>query len=213
MLEEEKVETKIEEKEVKEDEELNEAIDDSMALLRLDEQEEQIVNKIIKAPTQKDLQEQFDLFNINQSKKNALRIIKLNSLLDKVEDQAIERFEKRPDQVSNKELLDYMQVVASQIDRSQKVIDTLKDKPMIKVNNQKNEVNINIGTELNRDSKERVMDAIQVLLKQLNKEQPAEQDVIEADFSSKEEKNVYNIESNEEENGNNESLLNEEGED
>lgn len=213
MLEEEKVETKIEEKEVKEDEELNEAIDDSMALLPLDEQEEQIVNKIIKAPTQKDLQEQFDLFNINQSKKNALRIIKLNSLLDKVEDQAIERFEKRPDQVSNKELLDYMQVVASQIDRSQKVIDTLKDKPMIKVNNQKNEVNINIGTELNRDSKERVMDAIQVLLKQLNKEQPAEQDVIEADFSSKEEKNVYNIESNEEENGNNESLLNEEGED
>lgn len=190
MLEEEKIETtEIKEKE---NEELEEAIDNSMVLLPLDEQEEKIVNEIIKAPTQKELQEQFDLFNINQSKKNALRIIKLNSLLDKVEDQAIERFEKRPDQVSNKELLDYMQVVANQIDRSQKVIDTLKDKPMIKVNNQKNEVNINIGTELNRDSKERVMDAIQVLLKQLNK--PEKSDIIEADFANSEEKTVYNIE-------------------
>lgn len=190
MLEEKLETTEI--KEEKETQDLEEAIDNSMALLPLDEQEEQIVNQIIKAPTQKELQEQFDLFNINQSKKNALRIIKLNSLLDKVEDQAIERFEKRPDQVSNKELLDYMQVVANQIDRSQKVIDTLKDKPMIKVNNQKNEVNINIGSELNRDSKERVMDAIQVLLKQLNKSEP--QDVIDADFLNNEEKTVYNIE-------------------
>lgn len=190
MLEEKLETTEI--KEEKETQELEEAIDNSIALLPLDEQEEQIVNQIIKAPTQKELQEQFDLFNINQSKKNALRIIKLNSLLDKVEDQAIERFEKRPDQVSNKELLDYMQVVANQIDRSQKVIDTLKDKPMIKVNHQKNEVNINIGSELNRDSKERVMDAIQVLLKQLNKSEP--QDVIDADFLNNEQKTVYNIE-------------------
>lgn len=189
MLEEEnKQEIKI----INQEEELNEAIDESMALLPLDEQEEKIVSNIIKAPSQKELQTQFDLFNINQSKKNALRIIKLNSLLDKVEDQAIERFEKRPDQVSNKELLDYMQVVATQIDRSQKFIDTLKDKPMIKVTDKSQNVNINIGTELNRDSKERVMDAIQVLLKQLNK--PEEKDIIEADFSNNAEKNVYNIE-------------------
>ena len=206
MLEEEnKQEVKIAE----EDEELNEAIDESMALLPLDEQEEKIVNNIIKAPSQKELQTQFDLFNINKSKKNALRIIKLNSLLDKVEDQAIERFEKRPDQVSNKELLDYMQVVATQIDRSQKFIDTLKDKPMIKVTDKSQNVNINIGTELNRDSKERVMDAIGVLLKQLNKPQPT--DVIDADFSNNDEKNVYNIENDraEDDSDSTESLLRE----
>ena len=61
MLEEEiKQEVKI----LQEDEELNEAIDESMALLPLDEQEEKIVNNIIKAPSQKELQTQFDLFNI-----------------------------------------------------------------------------------------------------------------------------------------------------
>ena len=199
----------LDEKEVKiidSEEELDKAIDESMALLPLDEQEEKIVTDIIKAPNQKELQEQFDLFNINQSKKNALRIIKLNSLLDKVEDQAIERFEKRPDQVSNKELLEYMQVVAGQIDRSQKYIETIKDKPMIKVTDRSQQVNINIGTELNRDSKERVMDAIQGLLKQLNSDQ--DNNVIDADFSTSEEKTVYNIDT-EDDSDSNESLNNE----
>ena len=37
-------------------------------------------------------------------------VVKLSNLLNKVEDQAIERFERRPDQVSNKELLEYMNV-------------------------------------------------------------------------------------------------------
>ena len=171
------------------EEELNKAIDESMALLPLDDQEQKIIQDIIKAPTQKDLQAQFDLFNINQSKKNALRIIKLNSLLDKVEDQAIERFEKRPDQVPNKELLDYMQVVAAQIDRSQKFIETLKDKPTIKVANQKTEVNIHLE---DKESKERVMDAMNALLKQLRNPDTTN-DVIDADFTTSEEKTVYNI--------------------
>ena len=175
----------------------------------MDKQEEKIITDIIKAPNQKELQEQFDLFNINQSKKNALRIIKLNSLLDKVEDQAIERFEKKPDQVSNKELLEYMQVVAGQIDRSQKYIETIKDRPMIKVTDKSQTVNVNIGTELNKDSKERVMDAIQNLLKQLNKTEE-EPKVIDADFSTNEEKTVYNIDT-EDDSDSNESL-NKEGE-
>lgn len=172
-------------------------VDNQVALIPLDDQEKQIIQEIIRAPTQQELQAQFDAFNMNQSKKNALRIIKLNSLLDKVEDQAIERFEKRPDQVSNKEILEYMQVVSTQIERSQKFIDSIKDKPMIKVNNQKNEVNINIGTqELDREGKERVVDAIQALLKQLNT-QNDQTDVIDMEETSDQTENpiVYNNDS------------------
>lgn len=164
---------------------LDTKIDESLLALPLDKQQEHVVQNIIKAPTQKELNEQFELFNMNQSKKNALRIIKLNSLLDKVEDQAIKRFEKRPDQISNKELLEYMQVVAGQIDRSQKFIDTLSTKPMITQTEAKNtEVNINIGTSLNRDSKEKVIDAIQALLRQINdQESMSSENAIDAEFS------------------------------
>ena len=147
---------------------LNIAIDRSLLSLPLEEAEQQLIAKIIEAPTREDLQHQFDLFNMNQSKKNALRIIKLNNLLAKVEDQAIERFEKRPDQVSHKELLEYMNVVSGQIDRAHKQVDILTATPTINMLNQKNEVNINVGgQDLDRDSKERVMDAISALLKQV----------------------------------------------
>lgn len=159
---------------------LNTAIDQSLLALPLEEAEQQLIAKIIEAPTREDLQHQFDLFNMNQSKKNALRIIKLNNLLSKVEDQAIERFEKRPDQVSHKELLEYMNVVSGQIDRAHKQVDTLSATPAIHMLAQKNEVNINVGgQELDRDSKERVMDAISALLKQVQKATSQPVDVIE----------------------------------
>lgn len=174
------------------DAELDAAIDASLLALPLEVAEQQLVERIIEAPTKAELQHQFDLFNINQSKKNALRIIKLNNLLCKVEDQAIERFERRPDQVSNKELLEYMNVVSNQIDRAQKSVDALSVSPAIHVNNQKNEVNINIGPELDRDSKERVMDAISALLKQVQKNTSAQPvdyeitDVVEVEDISEE---------------------------
>lgn len=179
--------SKIEEEQVvevikKEEKELDEAIDFSLATLPLDTTEHELMLKIINAPTKEELQTQFDLFNINQSKKNALRVVKLNNLLDKVEDQAIERFEKRPDQVSNKELLEYMNVISNQIDRAQKSVDGLKDTSAIHITNQKNELNINVGPQLNRDSKERVMDAIAILLKQVQKEpEIIEAEIVEED--------------------------------
>lgn len=158
---------------------LNTAIDKSLLALPLEAAEQQLIAKIIEAPTKEDLQHQFDLFNMNQSKKNALRIIKLNNLLSKVEDQAIERFEKRPDQVSHKELLEYMNVVSGQIDRAHRQVDTLSTTPPIQVLTQKNEVNINMGSpELDRDSKERVMDAISKLLQQV---QTATSKVVDAE--------------------------------
>jgi len=121
-----------------EDKELDAAIDMSLAVLPLETAEQNLMLKIIEAPTKEELQEQLDLFNINQSKQNAVRIVKLNNLLNKVEDQAIERFEKRPDQVSNRELLEYMSIVSNQIDRAQKSIDAVQNTPAITINNQKN---------------------------------------------------------------------------
>lgn len=162
-----------------------------ISIVQLDTTEQELVTKIIQAPTRDELQKQFDLFNMNQSKKNALRIVKLNGLLDKVEDQAIERFQKRPDQISNKELLEFMNVISGQIDRAQKHVDALSAAPAIAITAQKTDVTINVGDNLDRDSKERVMDAISSLLKQVKNsaiisEPPVDSiPMIEADFEDK----------------------------
>lgn len=160
-------------------------LDKAIDSIPLDVAEKEIIAKIIEAPTRSELQQQFDAFNINQSKKNALRIVKLNSLLGKVEDQAIARFEKRPDQISNKELLEYINVISGQIDRAQKNVDTLSAAPMISVAAQKTDVTINVGNDLSRDSKERVMDAISALLKQVKAATDAQNDQIEVEFEDK----------------------------
>ena len=72
-----------------------------------------------------------------------------------------------------------MQVVSGQIDRSQKQIDSLKDKPMISIKHETTEVNLNMTPELDRDSKNRVLNAIANLLQQAQKPVIEEDNVID----------------------------------
>ena len=149
--------------------------------------EQQVVKDIVAAPNKEELEKQFQLFNMNQVKKNALRIIKLNDLLTKVEDQALERFEKRPDQVSNKELLDYMNAVSNQIEKAQNFSkETLSTEVGgIKIKQEKTEVNINVAPVLNRNEKDRVADVISILLNQMKKPQSrANDEVVEVEEAS-----------------------------
>ena len=140
------------------------------ALDILQEDQKEVINNIIKADDKAELQRQFDLFNLNQSKKNAARVIKLEELRENIENQIIERFNKRPDQISNKELLEYLDVITTQIDKSQKVVDSVEQKDTIKAltkaatTQTTNEVNINLGTELTRDNKENVVTAIKDII-------------------------------------------------
>jgi hypothetical protein len=142
----------------------------------LEESSTSLVRSIIKANDIDELKDLAKMFEINQAKKNAVRVIKLNNLLDKVNDQAIERFEKRPYEISNKELLDYMKVVGDEIERSQQTLQQIDTSPMIQINQQNNSINVNVGDEsIDRDSKERVIDAVTQLLKAVRspvKEEP-----------------------------------------
>lgn len=136
--------------------------------LSSEEFQKSLIEKIIESQTKEELQDHLELFNLAQSKNNVLRVIKLNDLLQKVEDQAIERFNKRPDQISNKELLEYLQVVSTQIEKSQKTVnETINEKPFIQINNNKNELNIQAGPTLNAESREKVIDAFSMIIKQL----------------------------------------------
>lgn len=128
-----------------------------------------LVTDIIKSDNVNELKELTKMFALNQAKKNALRIVKLNNLLDLVNDQAISRIEKRPDEISNKELLDYMNVVSTQIEKSQKSMTLVEETPLVQLHQQNNSVTVNLNSDseekMNRDSKEKVIDAVRELLK------------------------------------------------
>ena len=88
------------------------------------------------------------LFNWNLSKKNVARLLKLNNLFDAVSDQMVERFEKKPDQFSNSDLLDYMKAVQGAIDSSSKYLSETEEPPAI-VNN--TQINVNVVDSIDKD--------------------------------------------------------------
>lgn len=161
-------------------------IDDVINMVPLDNSTADIAQKIIAEDNIENVKNLTHLFNLNQSKKNVLRVLKLNNLLDKVQDQMIERFEKKPGEFSNADLLNYMQVAQSAIDRANKSLNLVDETPSITMN----QVNVNISEDpvLNRESREKVTEAIAAIMKKLNmKEEPETEVVIEQDTLLKEE--------------------------
>jgi hypothetical protein len=104
-----------------------------------------------------------NLFNLNTQKRNVARVLKMTDLLDKVTDQMLTRFERTPDNFSNEDLIKFMQVTENSIEKANKSISQVDQTPAIQYQ-QNNQVNINIGDSLNRESRQKVTDAVQAIL-------------------------------------------------
>lgn len=137
---------------------------------------------------EKKLEDLYHEFNVNNTRKNVVRLNELNKLLDEVNDQAYKRFKNNPAEMSNKDVLDYMNAVQSQIERSEKTVNGLKEINATQINNSTTNVQINVGGESttmpNQASRDRITDAINEILKGLSK--PDNKDAIEAEVTDKE---------------------------
>lgn len=121
------------------------------------------------------LKDKIELFNLYQTKKNAIRALKYNDLLDKVSDEMLLRFKENPDEFTNSDLLQYLQTTQNALDRSNKSLNSIEDRPLININ----QVNVNSEeAPLDRESRERVMKAVQALL---NKSKEVNENIIEAE--------------------------------
>lgn len=106
-----------------------------------------------------------DLFNWNIAKKNAIRILKLSGVFDKLTDQLWERAEKTPGNFDNDQLITALKTAQDLLDKSQKALGQVEDVPAIQI--QKNtQVNINVLDSFDQDSKERIANAIKTILAQ-----------------------------------------------
>lgn len=147
-------------------------------LVPLDEKTAMIAQQILDEQDIDKVKDLTALFNLNAQKRNVMRVIKMNGLLDKVTDQVIERFEKYPANFSNDDLIKYMQVTENAIDRANKNLNLVEETPAIQLM-QNNQVNINIDNGLDRDSREKVLDAVKAILANATKPEPKVVDVIE----------------------------------
>lgn len=144
----------------------------------LDEKNEKLAQKILNASTLDETKDLTALFNLNIQKRNVLRVLKMNNLLDKVTEQIIERFEKAPNNFTNEDLLKYMQVTENAIDRANKNLNQIEETPAIQLM-QNNQVNINIdNSSIDRESRIRITETVRKILNNLQ-QAPQENNVIE----------------------------------
>lgn len=158
---------------------------DIIDLIPLDDETSKVANQIIKEKNIDEVQRLVHLFNLNQQKKNVIRILKLNSLLDKVSDNMLTRFEKRPDEFSNSDLLNYMNVVQSSIEKANKSLNLIDETPPIQLN----QVNINVPNEvLSKESRDKVTEAVKSIMKKLklNENEDKDPELIVEDSDQKE---------------------------
>lgn len=153
-------------------------------LIPLDESTNKLAQDIIKEQDIDNIKNLMHLFNVSQAKKNVLRVLKLNDLLDKVQDQMVERFEKKPGEFSNADLLNYMQVAQQAIDRANKSLTLVDETPAITMN----QLNVSISGQdtdtLSRESREKVTEAINNIMKKLKLNEQEHDDVVEIAESS-----------------------------
>ncbi len=131
-------------------------------LAPLDNQTREIAQQILDEQDVDKVKDLTTLFNLNAQKRNVMRVIRMNELLDKVTDRVVERFEKTPDNFSNDDLIKYMQVTEAAIEKANKQLNLVDDTPAIQLQ-QNNQVNVNIIDSLDRDSRERVADALKAI--------------------------------------------------
>ena len=138
-------------------------------LVPLNQETQDIAQQVIDEKDVDRTRDLVQLFNLNVAKKNVVRILKLNGLLDSVSDTMIDRFEKHPGEFSNEDLLKYMQVIQQSIDNANKNLNLVDQTQAITLN-QNNQVNVNIIDTLDRDSKERIADAVKAILNKANEQ-------------------------------------------
>ena len=144
----------------------------SLDLRPLDANTKEIAQRILDEQNVDKVKDLTNLFNLNAQKRNVMRVIKMNELLDKVTDQVIDRFEKKPDNFSNEDLIKYMQVTETAIDRANKQLNLVDETPPIQFM-QNNQVNINVGADLDRESREKVLERVQAILSGTKKHEEA----------------------------------------
>lgn len=140
----------------------------SNSLITLNADKEEIVEKINETDDVEELKNLTNLFEISLAKKEIARTSKQSDLLDKLTDIAEERISKG-DYLTNDEVLNYHRAFQSNVDKSKKNLNNDVTEATNKVANTINEININVNdTSISRESRERILGVVDMILKSSN---------------------------------------------
>ena len=137
---------------------------------------DELTEKILNETDLEQLDKIKSVFDLNIKKKEILRVNKLNELQDLTIDEMSNRLQNKSGEFSNQDLLGYFKTIQETINKSDTSLDTVNTAAIKVIQNQLN-INVNTEPELNRESKEKVLNAIRSILNNPIQETPEESNV------------------------------------
>ena len=121
-----------------------------------------LVEDVLEVDDTEQLKRATALFNQNMAKKNMLRLLKVGNILDAATDEVMKRILNKPENISDKDLATFYTMLQKASSGYQDSINGIGENPVIQINNQ----TINVDKpQLSSESNQRVMDAINLLMK------------------------------------------------
>lgn len=128
------------------------------------------------------IQEYLPLFNASIAKKQALRVLKREEIIDKVTERIGERLDKRPDEITMTELNAIDKTMSEQKQKELALLNSNATDASVGITLNQNNVNVTINNaEPPRESRERVLSAVRELLKMANTNVNNQDDNADAD--------------------------------
>ena len=122
---------------------------------------EELENRLLSETDVDNLQDIINIFNLNIKRKDILRINKLSDLQDVIFNQMNDRLQTNADAFSNKDLLEYFKAVQDTINKTDKTLNSV-DVGAIQIT--QNQLNVNVDEKLNRESRAKILDAVNAIL-------------------------------------------------
>lgn len=145
------------------------------------------INTEITSTTQSILQEEspeklkqlINLFNLQETKKSAVRTAAYHELLDKISDEMLTRFNKHRNEFTNDDMLKYLQAAHTAIDKFNQTTTEISETPISLIN--VTNVNIPASNEpaLTREEREHIIEVLKLLKKQPNNSDNPEEIIID----------------------------------
>lgn len=149
-----------------------------LASSKLDKEVEMVARQIADEGDVEKVKDLTHAFNVLFAKQNALRVMKLNGLLNTVTDEMILRMVTAPESFSHRDLLDYLSIVSTTMDKASKTVELIDETPAINLS--QTNVNINVGEQqIGRESREKIEDAIKAIFGSMQRMGAAPEDIIQ----------------------------------
>ena len=132
-------------------------------LQEVKEHDEQLIEEILQETDAEKLKDLTNLFNIFQTKREVLRVNKLNDVQDALVQQMLDRLEQQPHNFDNKDIALWVKTVQLAKESSRQSLEKVEAIPTI-VHQNNTQVNINVEESLSRESRERVLSVLNTIL-------------------------------------------------